>query len=103
MIIQTISHYRIPEKPGEGGMSQISPRTLFASGWRFEDPTKRAPACNTNLLVWKSKFSDVVSFGLFAVFLQRDISITPYNIERKQVTGARNRLQMSRYNMTYAA
>ena len=38
MVGQTILHYKISEKRGEGGMSQISPRTFFVSGWKFEDP-----------------------------------------------------------------
>jgi hypothetical protein len=45
MIGQSISHYRILEKSptssgqvGEGGLSQISPRTFCVTGRKFEDP-----------------------------------------------------------------
>jgi hypothetical protein len=40
MIDTSISHYKIIDKLGEGGMSQNHPRVFFTSGCDFEDPAE---------------------------------------------------------------
>ncbi len=46
MIGTIIGHYKIESKLGEGGMSKISPRTIFVSGWKFQDPRLPCLAMN---------------------------------------------------------
>ncbi len=42
MLGKDIGHYKILEQIGQGGMFQISPRTLLVSGKKFENPPKRS-------------------------------------------------------------
>ncbi len=42
MVGVKILQYQIIEQIGQGGMFQISPRTLLVSGKKFENPPKRS-------------------------------------------------------------